>query len=145
MHALPYDLIRVLKWEAAQATGRDVRRLSFTRMLHRLQSLERPLLGGAAWGGDDEARMAALLAWIAGDVVPDRPGRFEPRRVKRRSRNDSRLTKPRAHYRRHGDNSCRSLHAIRGCHESHPGRSHVSSAIAAPLSSLAFHSAALAS
>ncbi len=47
--------------------------------------------------------MAALLAWIAGDLVPDRPGRSEPRRVKRRPKNYSKLTKPRAYYRKHGD------------------------------------------
>jgi hypothetical protein len=107
MHALLYNLIRVLMWEAAQASGKDPRRLSFTGTLHRLQSMGRSLLDGAALGGDDRARLAALLAWIAADVVPHRPGRFEPRGVKRRPKNYSRLTMPRAHYHKHGDNLCR--------------------------------------
>jgi hypothetical protein len=107
MHVLLYNLIRVLMWEAAQATGKAVRRLSFAGTLHRLQSLGRPLLGVSEWGDGEEDRMAALLAWIAGDKVPHRPGRTEPRRVKRRPKNYSRLTKPRAHYRKHGDTACR--------------------------------------
>lgn len=107
MHALLYNLIRVLMWEAAKAAEKDPRRLSFTGTLHRLQSIGRRLLDGAAWGDDDRGRMAALLGWIAADVVPDRPGRFEPRRVKRRPKNYSRLTMPRAHYHKHGDNLCR--------------------------------------
>jgi len=107
MNALLYNLIRLLMWEAAQATGKDVRRLSFTGTLHRLRSLGRGLLAVAAWGDDEEARMAALLAWIAGDVVPHRPGRVEPRRRKRRPKNYRSLTKPRAHYHRHGDTACR--------------------------------------
>lgn len=107
MHTLLYNLIRVLMWEAAQTAGKDVRRLSFTGTLHRLRSLGRPLLGRAARGGDDEARMAALLAWIAGDVVPERPGRVEPSRVKRRPKNYSRLVKPRSHYHRRSEDLCR--------------------------------------
>jgi hypothetical protein len=107
MHALLYNLIRVLMWEAAKTSGKDARRLSFTGTLHRLQSMGRPLLNGVAWDNDDRGRMAMLLAWIAGDVVPDRPGRSEPRRVKRRPKNYSRLTMPRSHYHKHGDDFCR--------------------------------------
>ena len=107
MHALLYNLIRVLMWEAAKASGKDPRRLSFTGTLHRLQSMGRSLLDDAVRGEDDQAKLAALLACIATDVVPDRPGRFEPRRVKRRPKNYSRLVMPRSHYRKHGDDSCR--------------------------------------
>jgi hypothetical protein len=107
VHVLLYNLIRVLIWEAALATGRNPRRLSFTGTLHRLQSVGRRLLADATLGGDDPTRRAALLAWIAGDIVPHRPGRVEPRRVKRRPKNYSRLTRPRTHYRKHGDPTCR--------------------------------------
>lgn len=107
MHVLLYNLIRLLMWEAAQAAGRDVRRLSFTGTLHRLQSLGRGVLSAAAWGDDQEARTTALLTWISRDLVPHRPGRVEPRRRKRRPKNYSYLTKPRAQYRRHGDAACR--------------------------------------
>jgi hypothetical protein len=107
MHALLYNLIRVLMWEAAMATEEYPRRLSFTGTLHRLRSLGRRLLDGAGWRCEAPGQMATLLAWIAADVAPDRPGRSEPRRRKRRPKNYSLLTKPRAHYRRHGDAACR--------------------------------------
>ncbi len=81
--------------------------LRSTRAWPRSPTIGRRLLDGAAWGDDDRGRMAALLRWIAGDVVPHRPGRSEPRRVKRRPKNYSKLTMPRAHYHKHGDNLCR--------------------------------------
>jgi hypothetical protein len=106
MHALLYNLIRVLMWEAARDSGRDVRRLSFAGTLHRLQRFAAVLLRSTC-PADDERLLAVLLAWISGDKVPYRPGRMEPRRVKRRPKNYSRLTKPRAHYRKKGDTACR--------------------------------------
>jgi hypothetical protein len=110
-----YNLIRLLMWEAAQAAGKEVRRLSFTGTPHRLRSLGRGLLGAAAWGEHDEARVASMLAWTSKNGVPQRPRRVEPRRRKSRPKNSSDLTKPRAHYRRLGDAACRSIHAIHGC------------------------------
>jgi hypothetical protein len=106
MHALLYNLIRVLMWEAARDSGRDVRRLSFAGTLHRLQRFAAVLLRSTC-PADDERLLAVLLAWISGDKVPYRPGRMEPRRVKRRPKNYSRLTKPRAVYRKKGDTACR--------------------------------------
>ncbi len=103
MHLMLYNLIRLLMWEAAKAAGRDPRRLSFAGTLHRLRSVAPTLLlDGRRWDEDHDL-LAMLLGCIAGDVVPDRPGRFEPRRVKRRPKPYSRLMKPRAHYRLHGD------------------------------------------
>ncbi|MCA9285772.1 MAG: IS4 family transposase [Phycisphaerales bacterium] len=93
MHALLYNLIRLLMWEAARSAGTQPRRMSFAGTLHRLQTMGRSLLlGGAGRADGDCGRLAALLAWIAKDVVPDRPGRFEPRRVKRRPKGYSRLS-----------------------------------------------------
>ena len=80
VHALLYNLIRLLMWEAARSAGKRPRRMSFAGTLHRLQTMGRSLLLGRAGRADgDCGRLAALLAWIAKDVVPDRPGRFEPR------------------------------------------------------------------
>lgn len=108
-HLLLYNLIRLLMWEAARTRGRDPQRLSFAGTLHRLQSLGIGVLTPAGRRSPrlSQAHLAALLRWIADDVVPDRPNRFEPRRVKRRPKNYSRLTRLRTHYHTHGDPSCR--------------------------------------
>jgi hypothetical protein len=104
VHATLYNLIRMLMWEAARASGRDVRRMSFAGTLHRLQRIG-PSLFRASLNATD--LLAAVLACVSTDIVPDRPGRMEPRRVKRRPKNYSRLTKPRAFYHRCGDSQCR--------------------------------------
>lgn len=106
-HLLLYNLIRLLMWEAARATGRDPHRLSFAGTLHRLQSMAGGLLIDRRRWNQQHDLLVVLLHWIANDVVPHRPNRFEPRRVKRRPKNYSRLTMPRRHYHRHGDHSCR--------------------------------------
>jgi hypothetical protein len=104
VHATLYNLIRMLMWEAARASGRDVRRMSFAGTLHRLQRIG-PSLFRASLNATD--LLAAVLACVSTDIVPDRPGRMEPRRVKRRPKNYSRLTKPRTFYHRCGDSQCR--------------------------------------
>lgn len=106
-HLLLYNLIRLLMWEAAHAAHKDPQRLSFAGTLHRLHAVACALLLRGAPGSGSAQVLRHLLAWIAGDDLPHRPDRFEPRRVKRRPKNYSRLTKPRAHYHRHGDPSCR--------------------------------------
>ncbi len=110
MHLLLYNLLRLLMWEAARNHARDPHRLSFAGTLHRLQSLGPRLTLGMtdqASKANRDSIMNWLLTSIAGDVLPDRPDRFEPRRVKRRPKNYSRMTKPRTHYHRHGDLTCR--------------------------------------
>jgi len=108
MHLLAYNLIRLLMWQAAREHGRDLHRLSFTGTLHRLR---------AAWSTPTRSRrpdqlegrdlMEHLLVWIAGDLVPHRPNRFEPRRRKRRPKQFSLLQQPRSYYHQHGDQLAR--------------------------------------
>jgi len=106
-HLLLYNLIRLLMWEAARGANKDPQRLSFAGTLHRLQAVACRLLLRSPPGSSASTLLMRLLMWIAGDDLPNRPNRFEPRRVKRRPKNYSRLTKPRAHYHRHADHSCR--------------------------------------
>ena len=93
MHLIVYNLIRLLMWQAAREHNRDLHRLSFTGTLHRLRDLL-PVLLRARSRGEQERLMAQLLIWIANDLVPDRPDRFEPRRVKRRAKPHDLLLKP---------------------------------------------------
>ena len=74
---LGYNLVRKVMCEAASFCGVLPRRLSFTRTSSHLLDLRLWLTGGLA-------DIAGLLRYLGGLVVPDRPGRFEPRVLKRR-------------------------------------------------------------
>lgn len=105
MHVLAYNLIRLLMSDAARRAGCDPHRLSFAGTLHRLRHALPVLLFGRP---EQRARLSDLLAtWIAADTLPHRPNRSEPRRVKRRPKSYSLLTKPRHWYHQNGDNTCR--------------------------------------
>ena len=90
---LAYNLIRQAMWQSAQEAGVSPRTLSFTAALQTI---------GASWLvmvlGDDTltARLIdAALATMALHVVGNRPGRVEPRAIKRRPKEHALLTKPR--------------------------------------------------
>ena len=101
MHLLAYNLIRLLMWEAARQHGRDLHRLSLAGTLHRIRFIFPRLLLQPSRANLSGAKLfQQLLAWIAADPIPHRPDRIEPRRVKRRPKTYSRLTKPRDFYRR---------------------------------------------
>lgn len=104
-HMLAYNLIRLLMWRAAREHGRDLHRLSFTGTLHRLRKTMPQMMTSSA--RCEREMLQVLFAQIAHDRLPDRPGRSEPRRRKRRPKNYSLLTKPRQHYRLHGDPDAR--------------------------------------
>jgi hypothetical protein len=107
MHLLAYNLIRLMMWHAARSHGCDLHRLSFTGTLHRLRHAL-PLLIFKRAGRTAAGRLTFLLmAWLADDTIPDRPNRIEPRRVKRRPKQYSRLVKPRRWYRRNRDTGAR--------------------------------------
>ncbi len=94
MHLLAYNLIRSLMWQAAARHGRPLHRLSFAGTIDRLNVLE-PYLE-LHEGGDRALRLyELLLRWIAGDLLPLRPNRLEPRAPKRRPKEYPLLTRPR--------------------------------------------------
>jgi len=94
MHLLAYNLIRALMWQAAQKHGRSLHRLSFAGTVEHLNALA-PYLW--LYGGTRRSGIvyALLLEWIARDKLPHRPGRIEPRAVKRRPKEYDRLNRPR--------------------------------------------------
>jgi hypothetical protein len=77
MYALVYNLVRVVMLEAAQRQNEPVDRLSFIDAVRWLAD---------AVHGTPELKLR---------LVPDRPGRIEPRAVKRRPKEYDRLNQPR--------------------------------------------------
>lgn len=95
MHAIAYNLVRALLLEAAATHDVPIERLSFKGALDAVHAWSSsPLVRHAR----RQAR-AELLARIAADLVPIRPGRHEPRALKRRHKNYQFLTKPRHRFR----------------------------------------------
>jgi hypothetical protein len=99
MHLLAYNLIRCLMWQAAAKHNCPLHRLSFAGTVDRLNTLE-PYL--QLFEGTDRAEQLyqLLLSWIANDLLPHRPGRIEPRAVKRRPKEYDLLNRPRSQMRR---------------------------------------------
>ena len=94
MYFLAYNLIRSLMKEAALAYGKDPLRLSFKGTLQHLNTFL-PLLATATTH-KRRRHYQTLLLLIAREQLPDRPGRVEPRAVKRRPKCSRWLQEPRA-------------------------------------------------
>ena len=90
VYLLAYNLIRLMMTHAALLADCQPRQLSFK---HTVQLW-------IAWSqrglGTNEEQLISLLVLIAQQQVGNRPGRIEPRAVKRRPKPYPRLTKPRA-------------------------------------------------
>ncbi len=86
---LAYNLIRQTLLRSAQQSGATPRALSFTAALQATAAAYLPSLLM------DEAVLAELWRIAAEHPVGDRPGRVEPRAVKRRAKPHALLTKPR--------------------------------------------------
>jgi hypothetical protein len=97
IHRIAYNLVRSLMQHSAHLHHVPLGRVSFKGTLDTLRHWS-SLVGAAADRPRQQERLLAeMLSIIAGDLVPDRPGRSEPRAKKRRSRNYQLLTKPRHH------------------------------------------------
>jgi hypothetical protein len=92
MHLLAYNLVRKVQAQAGRRKGTSPRSLSFAGTIQALQAFrwvlllaheKRPLLLGC------------LLDVVAQHRVGERPGRYEPRKVKRRWKTYPLLKKPR--------------------------------------------------
>lgn len=96
MHALAYNLVRALLLETTLTHEVPIERLSFKGALDALQAWAERALASPR-----HRRYArrTLLARLAADLVPLRPGRHEPRARKRRQKDYQLLTKPRRHMR----------------------------------------------
>jgi DDE family transposase len=92
-HLLGYNLIRKVLAQAARTGEVTPRQLSFAGAVQTLNAFRWLLTVGS--GDDGERLLQALLLAVATHVVGNRPGRVEPREVKRRQKAKL-MTKPRA-------------------------------------------------
>jgi hypothetical protein len=97
MYALAYNLTRSLMAEAAAAAAVPLDRLSFKGSLDTAREYSRVIAcipqSNRRWR---QRIYADMLAAIAGDPVPERPNRYEPRHKKHRPKAFPKLRRPRA-------------------------------------------------
>jgi Transposase DDE domain len=98
VHLLAYNLLRTVMAVAAAEHGIEPRRVSFTGAKPAVMAFAPKL--EAARPQDRPALIDALLTVIAYHRVGDRPGRWEPRALKRRPKPSARLNQTRAEARR---------------------------------------------
>lgn len=97
MHLLAYQLIRGLMQEAAQTWDVPLERISFQGAVDAARHFGEALLRARSRRKRTEL-MAELLRILAADQVPERPGREEPRVLKRRPKAFPWLQRPRRSY-----------------------------------------------
>lgn len=96
MHAIAYNLIRALIVDIAASYQVDIERMSFKGTLDALRQWG-PLFEAEGGGAKvSRKRIEQFYGIVASDPLILRPGRSEPRAVKRRPKNFRLLTKPRA-------------------------------------------------
>ena len=96
MHLVAYNLIRLIMVEASQTCHVPLERLSFKGSLDAMDEFAQCLAKiPLRHVHRRQATYAKMLAVIAEDRVPERPGRREPRCLKRRPKAYPRMTKPR--------------------------------------------------
>ena len=101
MHMIAYNALRLLMFKAGKKHGRNHRRLSFKGAL---QALFGSISGFAGVWKKPVIRKRErdnLLRRIAERVVPERPGRNEPRKLKRRPKPFGWMQQPRHEYPEH--------------------------------------------
>jgi len=95
MYLIAYNCVRRLMVEAADEAGLAVRTVSFKGTLQALRNWE-PHLNQVRINRKERFRLISeLYACITDNTLCKRPGRSEPRAVKRRPKNFHLLTKPR--------------------------------------------------
>lgn len=95
MYFIAYNCIRRIMYEAAEETNIPVRLVSFKTTLQTLRSWE-PNLNQTRLSNRERFRLISMLyASITQNPIRQRPGRSEPRAIKRRQKNYHLLTKPR--------------------------------------------------
>jgi len=95
LHVVSYNLIRCVMQKAALSHGSDLDRLSFKGCLDTVRHFANAAHAAERRPRTIDALIEEMLLAIAKDYIPRRPGRSEPRAIKRRPKNFHFLTKPR--------------------------------------------------
>jgi hypothetical protein len=96
-YLLAYNMVRCLMAEAVAEAGVEMERASFKGTVDAVRQYTFAMAGARSKAKKQEL-WDQLLAAIARDLVPSRPGRREPRAVKRRPKPYPLLNKPRHQY-----------------------------------------------
>jgi len=83
MYVIAYNMIRMLMWQAAIKYKTDPQRLTFAGTVQRLTAMM-PYMAICRSEQQRQMMHIKLLTYLAHDVLPSRPNRYEPRRIKRR-------------------------------------------------------------
>jgi len=94
MHLIAYNLIRALMLTAAARKGEQPTDLSFKQSLSTIRQWT-PAMVEAKTEGWHREMLELLYHYLSESLLHKRPGRTEPRAVKRRPKNYQRLTQPR--------------------------------------------------
>jgi hypothetical protein len=92
---ISYNLVRAFMQRAAHLHHASLDRLSFKGSLDTTRHFAAAIHSASSTPRRQDALIAEMLAAIAFDPVPLRPGRSEPRARKRRPKNYHLLTQPR--------------------------------------------------
>ena len=98
MYLIGYNFMRCLMVESAALYHRAVEQISFKGSVDALRQYA-PLMAQACSARKQRGLMQQLLKTLAVDLVPERPGRREPRAVKRRPKPYPLLSQPRSVFR----------------------------------------------
>lgn len=101
MHMIAYNALRLLMLKSAKIHGCNQRRLSFKGALQVLASTASAFADSWRKPHRNARERTDLLQRIAERIVPDRPGRNEPRNVKRRPKCSRWLQTPRDQHPNH--------------------------------------------
>jgi hypothetical protein len=96
MRLIGYNLVRSLMWEAGVDHNADPSRISFKGTMDTLRQWSDRLANCPK--KDRKELWIVFIGVIAQQIVPDRPGRNEPRAVKRRPKQYPLLNQPRRQY-----------------------------------------------
>jgi len=94
LHAIAYNLIRRSMRQSAWQHGAPLDQLSFKGTLDTIRHWQHPSAVQRSAGARERALEERLLL-CAADLLPRRPGRHEPRVLKRRPKPYQSLTRPR--------------------------------------------------
>lgn len=94
LHAIAYNLIRRIMLQSAWQQAAPLDQLSFKGTLDTVRHWQHTLAAQRSTGAREDV-LAAMFALCAADLLPLRPGRSEPRVLKRRPKPYQYLTRPR--------------------------------------------------